>query len=311
VHAHPADAHATHGLASERRLLLVLGLTAVYMLAEVASGLLTHSLALLADSGHLLGDVVGLAMAVAAIRFARRPATSGKTYGFYRAEILAALLNSTLLLGVAVWIGIAAVERLSRPLDIDALPMLLVACGGVAVTLIGVKALGSEAAESLNVRGAFLEVLGDLLGSLGTILAALIILATGWTLADPLISCVIGVLILPRTWRLLRDSVDVLLEATPRGIDMAEVRRHILEADGVAAVHDLHAWTITSGMNVVSAHVVLNEEADPGTLIDHLSDCLAADFDIDHSTFQLETPEHVVWEGRAARAHHERTGRTS
>src|SRR5438445_9025250 len=184
MHAHVDRNHATQTGDSERRLLIVLVITATYMLAEMVGGLLTGSLALLADGGHLLGDVLGLAMAVAAIRFARRPATAGKTYGFYRAEILAALVNSTALIGVAAWILYAAWQRLNDPnalnVRVDALPMLVVASGGLIVTLAAVALLRRGAQHSLNVRGAFLEVLGDLLGSVGTIVAAVIILASGW-----------------------------------------------------------------------------------------------------------------------------------
>src|ERR671932_487127 len=190
--------HDSHAEASERRLMIVLVLTGAYTLAEVLGGWLTGSLALVADSGHMLGDVLGLAMAIAAIRFARRPATPGKTYGFYRAEILAALLNSLALLVVAGWILYAAWQRLNEPSgEVNALPMLVVACGGLVVTLVGVVLLHAGAQESLNVRGAFLEVLGDLLGTLGKIVAAVIILDCGWTPADALISAAIGILIIP------------------------------------------------------------------------------------------------------------------
>src|SRR5450631_2735671 len=214
MHPPPKNQHESLASASERRLVFVLGMTAIYMLAEVAGGFLTGSLALLADSGHLLGDVLGLAMAVAAIRFARRPATADKTYGFYRAEILAALVNSIALLVVAVWILYAAWQRLSEPsVKVEAMPMLLVASGGLIVTLVGVALLHGGAQASLNVRGAFLEVLGDLLGSIATILAALLILASGWTAADSIVSALIGVFIVPRAWGLLRSVVDVLLES--------------------------------------------------------------------------------------------------
>src|ERR1700730_7694248 len=211
---HPVilNQHESHASASERRLVVVLAITAIYMVTEVVGGFLTGSLALLADSGHLLGDVLGLARAVAAIRFARRPATADKTYGFYRAEILAALLNSLALPAVATRILYAARQGPSEPsVRVEALPMLLVACGGLVVTLIGVGLLHGGAQESLNVRGAFLEVLGDLLGALGTIVAAVIILTTRWTAADPIVSALIGVFIVPRALGLLRSVVDLLL----------------------------------------------------------------------------------------------------
>ena len=204
MHAH------TEGFDSERRLLVVVVITAIYMLAELVGGVLTGSLALLADSGHLLGDVLGLGMALGAIRFARRPATAGKTYGFYRAEILAALINSMALVVVSLWILSAAVQRLISNSKVEAGPMLVIALGGVVVTLVGAALLHAGVHTSLNVRAAFLEVVGDLLGSVGTVIAAIIILVTGWMPADALISAIIGILMLPRAVGLLRSVVDVL-----------------------------------------------------------------------------------------------------
>jgi cobalt-zinc-cadmium efflux system protein len=203
--------------------------------------------------------------------------------------------------GFVIWEGI---NRLANPEDIQTAIVIVVALAALLANLAAVLVLRRGQAASLTLRGAYLEVLGDALGAGIVLASALVIAATGLRGADGLAAIVIGLLIIPRTWRLLKDGIDVLLEATPKDVDMAEVRRHILDSPGVSAVHDLHAWTITSGMNVVSAHVVLRDDADPGKLIDHLSDCLAGDFDIDHSTFQLETPEHVIWEGRAARAQH-------
>jgi cobalt-zinc-cadmium efflux system protein len=285
VHTHGNDSH-------ERRLVLVLGMAIVYLLAEVVGGLLTGSLALLADSGHLLTDVLGLSMALAAIRFARRPATPGKTYGFYRAEILAALVNSVVLLGVACWIFFAAWERLSSPVAVHALPMLLVAIGGLVVTLIGARLLHAGAGESLNMRGAFLELVGDLLGAIGTIIAAIIILTTGWTLADPIISAVIGLLILPRAWSLLRSVVDVLLEATPRHLNMQEIESAMRAVEGVESVHDLHVWTITSGFDAMSGHVRSDGRSSEEVLHD-LRGMLRERFGIEHMTLQVESIDHA------------------
>jgi len=285
--------HESHASASERRLISVLAITAIYMVAEVVGGLLTGSLALLADSGHLLGDVLGLAMAVAAIRFARRPATADKTYGFYRAEILAALVNSLALLGVAGWIVYAAWQRLSEPaVRVDALPMLLVACGGLVVTLVGVALLRAGAQESLNVRGAFLEVLGDLLGSIGTIFAALIILARGWTAADAVVSALIGLFIVPRAWGLLRSVVDVLLESTPQHLDMPQIEAAMRAVPGVESVHDLHIWTITSGFDAMSGHVRSNGRPSDDVLHD-LRSMLRDRFGIEHVTLQVEAADHA------------------
>ena len=273
---------------NERRLEAVLAITAVYMLAEVVGGLLTGSLALLADSGHLLGDVLALGMAVAAIRFARRPATAGKTYGFYRTEILAALVNGLALIVVAGWIVLAALQRLTSPgVEIQALPMLLVASGGLVVTLVGVALLHAGAEQSLNVRAAFLEVLGDLLGSLGTMLAAVIILATGWTAADAIISAVIGVFMVPRAVGLLRSVVDVLLESTPRHLDVSEIEAAMNSVLGVDSVHDLHLWSITSGFDAMSGHVRSNGRR-PEDVLHDLRTALRNRFGIEHVTLQVD-----------------------
>ncbi|MDQ6672104.1 MAG: cation diffusion facilitator family transporter [Chloroflexota bacterium] len=293
MHTHALDQHESPPAASERRLIIVLVMTGVYMLAEVAGGFLTGSLALLADSGHLLGDVLGLAMAVAAIRFARRPATADKTYGFYRAEILAALVNSVALLAVAGWIVYAAWQRQSQPsVAVEALPMLLVACGGLVVTLVGVALLRGGAQESLNVRGAFLEVVGDLLGSIGTIFAALIILASGWTAADSIVSALIGVFIVPRAWGLLRSVVDVLLESTPGHLDMPQIEAEMRAVPGVESVHDLHIWTITSGFDAMSGHVRSNGRTSDDVLHD-LRHMLQERFAIEHVTLQVEAANHA------------------
>jgi cobalt-zinc-cadmium efflux system protein len=293
MHVHPQNQRERQAAASERRLVIVLVMTGLYMLAEIAGGLLTGSLALLADSGHLLGDVLGLAMAVAAIRFARRPATAAKTYGFYRAEILAALVNSIALLAVAAWILYAAWQRLKQPSGtVDALPMLVVACGGLIVTLVGVALLRDGAQESLNMRGAFLEVVGDLLGSIGTIFAALIILTSGWTAADAIISALIGVFILPRAWSLLRSVVDVLLEATPGHLNMPQIEAAMRAVPGVESVHDLHIWTITSGFDAMSGHVRANGRPSDEVLHD-LRRLLRDRFGIEHATLQVEAADHA------------------
>jgi cobalt-zinc-cadmium efflux system protein len=289
MHAHAEANHASES--HERRLLIVLALSGLYMVAEVVGGWLTGSLALLADSGHLLGDVLGLAMAVAAIRFARRPATAGKTYGFYRAEILAALVNSIALMLVAGWILVSAWERLrATEVEVDAVPMLLVASGGLVVTIVGVALLHGAAEESLNVRGAFLEVLGDLLGSLATIVAAVVILTTGWTPADAIISALIGLFIIPRAWGLLRSVVDVLLEATPRHLDVAQIEATMRAVPGVESTHDIHLWTITSGFDAMSGHVRSNGRPSQEVLHD-LQHTLRERYGIEHMTLQVEAAD--------------------
>jgi cobalt-zinc-cadmium efflux system protein len=293
MHSYAQDQRDSQAATSERRLVVVMAMTALYMLAEVAGGFLTGSLALLADSGHLLGDVLGLAMAVAAIRFARRPATADKTYGFYRAEILAALVNSIALLAVAVWILYAAWQCLSAPSgQVEAMPMLVVACGGLVVTLVGVALLHGGAQESLNVRGAFLEVLGDLLGSIGTIFAAVIILVSGWTAADSIVSALIGLFIVPRAWGLLRSVIDVLLESTPHHLDMREIEAAMRALPGVESVHDLHIWQITSGFDAMSGHVRANGRPSDDVLHD-LRTMLHDRFGIEHLTLQVEAANHA------------------
>ena len=285
-----------------QRLVAVFCLTLGIFFFEVVGGLLSNSLALLADAGHVFTDVFGLGFALVAIWIAGRPATSDRTFGFLRLEIFAAVGNAILLFGVAAFVLYEAWRRLSDPPEVTSGLMLAVAVVGLAANGISLYLLRDAQGESLNMRGAYLEVMGDLLGSVAVIVAAIVISVTGWLQADAIASAIIGLLILPRTWALLREALDVLLEGTPKGIKIDQVKEHILEAPGVADVHDLHAWTITSGMNVVSAHVVLAEDAKPGDILDHRGMCLSADFEVKHSTFQLETPEHVLWEARAEQA---------
>jgi cobalt-zinc-cadmium efflux system protein len=295
--------HARSAAAGHRsRLITVFGLTLGIFVFEVIGGLMSNSLALLADAAHVFTDVFGIGFALAAIWIAGRAATSERTFGFLRLEILAAVGNAILLFGVSAFVLVEAWRRLTDPPEVASGLMLAVAVIGLAANGVSLYLLRDAQGESLNIRGAYLEVTGDVLGSAAVIVAAIVISVTGWLQADAIASAVIGLLILPRTWSLLREALDVLLEATPKGIRLDEVREHILEAPGVAGVHDLHAWTITSGMNVVSAHVVLEEDAKTGDILDHLGMCLSADFDVKHSTFQLETPEHVLWEQRADQA---------
>jgi cobalt-zinc-cadmium efflux system protein len=286
-----AHAHGSAAAANRGRLVAVLVLTLAILGVEVVGGIAANSLALLADAGHMLTDVAGVGMALLAIWFAGRRPTSGRTFGYLRLEILAAVANAVLLFGVAAFILIEAWRRLSEPPAVASGLMLAVALVGLAANAASLFLLRDVQRGSLNMRGAYLEVLGDFVGSAAVIVAAIVIALTGWTTADAVASALIGLLILPRTFTLLREATDVLLEATPKGVDMAHVRRHILDAPGVADCHDLHAWTITSGMNVVSAHVVLAEGANAATTLDALCACLSDDFDIEHSTFQLETAD--------------------
>jgi cobalt-zinc-cadmium efflux system protein len=269
--------------------------TGVLML-ELTGGFAANSLALIADAGHVAADTVGVGLALGAIWIASRPPSEERTYGFYRAEILAAVVNALLLFGIAAFVLWEAWRRLLEPPAIAEGLMIAVALLGAVGNLVSLRLLHGAQRESLNMRGAYLEVLGDFLGSIVVIVAGVIISVTGLTIADSLASAVIALLILPRTWRLLRDAIDVLLEATPRGMRLAQVREHLLRAEGVVDVHDLHVWTITSGMKVASAHVVLRDGAKPASVLEELNECLADDFDVEHSTIQLETEDRRRYE---------------
>jgi cobalt-zinc-cadmium efflux system protein len=277
--------------ANRGRLLAVFGLTVAILGVEVVGGIAANSLALLADAGHMLTDVAGIGLALLAIWIGARHAGPERTFGFQRLEILAAVVNALLLFGVGTFILFEAIRRLAEPPEVGSGLMIAVALVGLAGNGASLWLLRDAQAKSLNARGAFLEVLSDFAGSAAVILAGLVIVLTGFGVADAIASMFIGILIFPRTWRLLRDAVDVLLEATPKGLDMALVRSHILEAPGVTECHDLHVWTITSGMNVVSAHVVVAPDAEPAAVLGHLCECLAGFFDIEHSTFQIETAD--------------------
>jgi cobalt-zinc-cadmium efflux system protein len=271
--------------------MFALVLTAGFMIVEAVVGYLANSLVLLADAGHMLTDVAGLSFALIAIWFAQRPATVGKTYGYYRVEILAALLNGVLLLGVSAYILYEAYGRFTDPPDVSSVPLLIVASIGLAVNIASAAILMSGAKESLNVRGAFLEVAGDLLGSLGAIAAGVILLTTGWRYADPLFAAGVGLFILPRTIRLMKEAVDVLLEGTPRGMEYDEVAEAMAGVTDVQSVHDLHIWSVTSGFVALSGHVDVAERADRQQVLVDLHRTLTERFDIDHVTLQVETGE--------------------
>jgi cobalt-zinc-cadmium efflux system protein len=284
-HVHSAAA------AHRDRLLAVFVVTLAVFAVEAVGGFAANSLALLADAGHMLTDVAGIGLALLAIWIGSRPANAERTFGYQRLEILAAVVNALLLFGVGAFILVAAIQRLAAPPEVASGLMIAVALVGLAGNGISLRLLVDAQAQSLNVRGAYLEVLSDFVSAGAVIVAGLVIALTGVATADAIASILIGLLIFPRTWRLLRDAVDVLLEATPKGLDMTLVRSHILEAPGVTDCHDLHVWTITSGMNVVSAHVIVAPDAEPAAVLDHLCECLAGFFDIEHSTFQIETAD--------------------
>ncbi|GAA3209906.1 cation diffusion facilitator family transporter [Streptomyces thermocoprophilus] len=281
---------------------MALTITVAVMVVEIVGGLVADSLALIADAAHMATDAVGLGMALLAVRFAGRPAGTNRTFGYARAEILAALANCLLLLGVGGYVLYEAVQRFLTPAGTEGGLMIAFGAIGLAANTVSLTLLMRGQAESLNVRAAFLEVAADALGSLAVIVSAAVILATGWLPADPIASLVIGLLIVPRTLRLLRETLDVLLEAAPKGVDMAEVRSHILALDGVEDVHDLHAWTITSGLPVLSAHVVVRSDVlnaiGHEKMLHELQECLGGHFDVEHCTFQLEPAGHAEHEAR-------------
>lgn len=271
----------------QRRLRWVLVLTGTFMVVEAVGGWLSGSLALLADAGHMLTDVGALALSLLTAWIAQRPANDSKTYGYLRWEILAALVNGAALFGIAAWVVIEAIQRIQEPQPIRTGLFLAVASAGLLVNLISLAVLHSHRAGSLNVRGAYLHVMGDALGSVGALAAAAVIALTGWTQADPIASILLSILILVGAGRLLRDSTDILLESVPRHVSMAEVQRRMLAVPGVEAVHDLHVWTVTSGMVAMSGHAVVPDlEAHPGVL-DGIRTEMSR-MGIGHVTIQLE-----------------------
>ena len=287
--------HTNHGAydtaGNRRRLAAVLLLTAGYFVAEVIGGILTNSLALLSDAGHMLTDVGALALAYFAIWFAMRPATPQKTYGYHRLEILAALFNGVVLLALSVFIIVEAVARIQHPPEVRGLGLLLVAVGGLIVNLAGAYILQHGHAHSLNIRAAFYHILGDLLGSVGAIVAGVLIYFFHWYIADPILAIVISLLIIVGAVALVREATDVLLEATPGHVVIDEVRAALLAVPGVTGIHDLHIWTITSGMYALSCHVVVNPDAFTVQKLEEIRDLLHNHCAIPHQTIQIETDE--------------------
>lgn len=270
------------------RLTLALAITAIYFFAELLGGILTNSLALLSDAGHMFSDIAALALSIFAFRMARRPATMKKSYGYHRLEILAALIN-----GLALWliVGVIFNEAYRRFLDppvVRSLGMMMIASVGLVVNVVaGLILYGSDHA-SLNMRGAFLHVIGDALGSVGAVGAGLVMLVTGWYLADPLVSVLIGLLILYASWGLVKESVDILMQSVPEGIDVAEVQSAMEQVSGVVKIHDLHVWSVTSGVFTLSAHAVIRPDGDPHGILDRIEEKLKRGFRIEHTTIQLE-----------------------
>jgi cobalt-zinc-cadmium efflux system protein len=267
---------------------VTLALVSVYMVAEVVGGLLTNSLALIADAGHMLSDAAALGLALFAIWFARRPASDPYTFGYHRTEILAALANGATLVAVAVYIMVEAVDRFRDPLEVESGLMIAIAAGGLGVNLIGLLILRGGPEQSLNMRGAWLHVFTDMLGSAQALLAGVLIWWQGWNWTDPLASVLIGLLIIYSSWKLLDESVGVLMQRAPSRIDLDELRASIIDLDGVVGLCDLHVWTVTSGVESMSAHVIVEDGRDNRALLSTLRERVHERFGIDHVTIQLE-----------------------
>jgi len=288
AHGHSHAGHEHGREQSKRALAITLGLTTAFLVAEVVGGLLTGSLALLADAAHMLSDSVSLGLALFAVWLAQRPATTQRTFGLKRAEILAALANGITLVAISIWIFIEAANRLSDPGEVEGGWVLVVAVLGLFVNGASIAVLHRGGADSLNVSAAMRHVIADLLGSVGVIVAALIILTTGWDYADPLVSILIGLLILASSWSILRDTTQILLEGAPPGIDVSDVGREMASVPGVVEVHDLHVWMITSGFSALAAHVLVAEEDDCHEKRLEVAAMLRERFGIDHATLQMD-----------------------
>ena len=294
---HGGHAHGPGASSDSRYLLIALALLAAFMLAEITVAVLSGSLALLSDAGHMLSDVGAIGGALWAIRLAARPAAGSWTFGWKRAEILSAAGNGITLLVVSGIVTVEAVSRLISPPQVDGGPVVAVAAAGIVVNIAAAWVLARANRSSLNVEGAFRHVLTDLYGFVGTVIAGVVILATGWTQADAIASLLVVALMLKAAWGLLRDSGRVLLEAAPEGMNLEAVRAHLLSTDHVHDLHDLHAWTVTSGLPALSAHIVVDDtcfyDGHVPRLLDQLQACLAGHFDVEHSTFQLEAAGHA------------------
>ncbi|WZH51391.1 MAG: cation diffusion facilitator family transporter [Nocardioides alkalitolerans] len=299
-HGHGHGGHGAGRAADRRRLKIVLAVTASILVLQAVGGILTGSLALLADSAHMAMDAGGVLLALGASYVAARPAGERTTFGYHRAEVLAALANAVVLLVLGAVLLVAGVSRLADPGEVDAGPMVLFALTGLVANGVSMAVLSRSDTGSLNLRGALMEVMADLLGSVFAIVAGLVILLTGFQQADPIASLLIAVMILPRAFTLARDALRVLFEVAPDGLDLAEVTAHLRRMDGVVDVHDLHAWTITSGLPSMSAHVTVTEEAlathGVGGMLDRVSSCVAEHFEVRHATFQIEPESHRAHE---------------
>jgi cobalt-zinc-cadmium efflux system protein len=300
-HSHSHDhggAAVRAGARHKGRLVMALAILATFMVVEAITAFATHSLALLSDAGHMLTDVVGLGMSLAAIHLADRAERTGdedshRTFGLYRLEILAALANSVLLIGVGIYVLVEAVRRLAdESIDVVSGPMLVVAILGLIANLVAFALLRAGSQESLNVKGAYLEVVADTLGSVGVIVAAIILRMTGWEWVDPVIGVGIGLLIVPRAWKLGGQALRILVQAAPPGTDLQALRSQLGEIEGVVDVHDLHVWTLTSEMDVASAHIMVRTGTDTHAVLDQARVVLRDGYAIDHATLQVEPDDH-------------------
>ncbi len=298
MHDHAHGATGVRGQANHRLLAISLSLTSVVMVVQIVGAVLTGSLALLADAAHMFTDASALVVALIASLVAARPANERNTYGYQRAEVFGALINAVILIALCVWIAVEAVQRLLSPGEVEVAGglMIVVAVIGLVANAISMWLLSAAQRTSINVRGAYIEVLGDLIGSAVVIVAAIVIVITGWMPADAVASLLIAVMIVPRAISLLREVFAVLAERAPDGTDVAKIRDHILSADGVADVHDVHVWQLTRGAPVFTAHVVVDPEVlsdgRSAALLSSLQSCLAEHFDVEHSTFQFEPAGH-------------------
>lgn len=305
-HGSGGHGHVLPAAGHRRPLVIVLALTSTVLMVEVVGALVSGSLALLADAGHMLTDVAGLSMALIAAVLATRPATPTRTWGYRRAEVLAAAGQAGVLLAVGGFVLVEAVTRLIYPAEVASGMMVVFGAVGLVANLVSIVVLTRLQGGNLNTRAARLEVLNDALGSVAVLVGAAVIAATEWTRADAVVSLLIGAMILPRTWKLLREAVDVLMEATPKHVDLDQVRTHLLQVPHVQAVHDLHASLVASDLPVLTAHVVVDDECfidgHLPRLLDQLQQCLAGHFDVEHSTFQFELVSHAAHEHHAAHA---------
>jgi cobalt-zinc-cadmium efflux system protein len=273
---------------SKARMSFVLVIILIFMVVEVITALMSHSLALLADAGHMLTDVGALMLAIVAIWFTGKPATPEKSYGYYRSEILAGFINALVLVGVAILILVQAYERLKQPPEVAPVPVFCLAVLGLIVNVVLLKLLDEFKADSVNTRAAYLEVLGDSMISLGVMASSVIIYFTHWYAADPIVSGIIGLLILPRTWLLLSECTNILMEGAPGHIDLASLRKSMLAVEGVIEVHDIHVWTITSGLDSMSAHVRIDPKVQAESVLDAVTRVVQDQYQLHHTTIQVE-----------------------